>query len=349
MSRTTRPPARSIPWLGEVRDHVLLDRPVGGAQVVGVAERQDVGAVVAEERQAAVERRQLVEVERVEADRVAEDVARGGGARVQQGALVERRPHHGAPSPAAARTPEREPVLVEAEAVVRAAEPGAPPRVELRQPGLCRERGERVERVGVGDALDDPVLRDQLVAVECDAVVLGLVQALELVEVVGDGRARPRARGSRRRGSSTTRARRAIAAAGARRCGAPCCSASWRTRRAPPAPGRRHRPASRAPAARGMPITTASKRWATSSSVRTLTPSASRVTARTPARRRRRAPEGRRDRLDVAAAAAGHGAPHVAAEAEQAMVLEEPHRVGGGEVEGPRPGRSTRGPRRTAR
>ena len=103
-------PARQVDAVPvEEREHVLLDRPVGEAQVVVVAERHDVAPVVAEQAQAAIELGQLVEVERVEAHPIAEDVARGRGAHVQQGALVERRPHQGAPSSRAARRPEARP------------------------------------------------------------------------------------------------------------------------------------------------------------------------------------------------------------------------------------------------
>ncbi len=97
------------PALGQEGGDVLLRRPVRVAQVVAVAEAEDVRAVVAEQRQAPVELGQLVQVEPVEADRVAEDVARRGRARVQQRALVERRPHHGAPSSPAARSPDARP------------------------------------------------------------------------------------------------------------------------------------------------------------------------------------------------------------------------------------------------
>ena len=74
---------------GEELHDVLLHRPGRVAQVVGVTEGEDVGPVVAEQREAPVELGQLVEVEGVEADRVAEDVARRSGARVQERPLVE--------------------------------------------------------------------------------------------------------------------------------------------------------------------------------------------------------------------------------------------------------------------
>ena len=69
-----RPPWRSTPSLGEEREQVVLDGPVRVAEVVAVAQRERVAAVVGEEREPPVELGQLVEVEDVEADPVAEDV-----------------------------------------------------------------------------------------------------------------------------------------------------------------------------------------------------------------------------------------------------------------------------------
>ena len=83
------------------------DRLASRLEVVAVVDGHGPPPVVAEERERAVELRQLREVEPVEVQRVAEPVAHGVGARVHQLAAVDDRLHSSSPSPRAASTAER--------------------------------------------------------------------------------------------------------------------------------------------------------------------------------------------------------------------------------------------------
>ena len=101
--------ARARRWTADRRR-----RRAPGRQVVGVAERRRGPAVATEQAQPAVERIQLIEVERGIPDGVLEAVADRARAAVADGALEEVRPH-AATSTTASRTiaaaskPERQP------------------------------------------------------------------------------------------------------------------------------------------------------------------------------------------------------------------------------------------------
>ena len=98
--RQEQDPVGLDPVLGQVGAHV---------EVVAVVEADQAAPVPAEQAHAPVELGQLVEVEQVEADAVAEDVLLRRLARVHHGAGVERGPHQLAPKAAAAARPERSP------------------------------------------------------------------------------------------------------------------------------------------------------------------------------------------------------------------------------------------------
>jgi hypothetical protein len=87
------------------------DQPAAGVVVVAIVQRPQVGPVVAEQPQPAVQRRQLVEIEVRGDDRVAERALVAIAARVDQVPLVQRRVHapSSASSRAAATCPERRP------------------------------------------------------------------------------------------------------------------------------------------------------------------------------------------------------------------------------------------------
>ena len=95
--------------LSEEPEDVLPDREPRVAEVVAPPKGEDVRAVDREERQAAVELGQLVEVEQSEVDAVAEDVLTGLAPRVDERSGVEPRPHQRAPNARAAARPETRP------------------------------------------------------------------------------------------------------------------------------------------------------------------------------------------------------------------------------------------------
>ena len=192
---------------------------------------------------------------------------------------------------------------------------------------LRAHRLDRVERVLVGEPLEDVLLRHLLV--QRHAVVALGVERLQPVQVVGDRRPAVVARGgsSRRREPRGARGRKrrvGVQDRLVRRVGEARRARAARRRsgpRAARAPGRR---ASRARRGRSARLAVADPQL---DAVRRAADRADAAAEPQPVA------EPRRDRIDVRAAAAGHRAPAEAAEAEHAVIVEEADRVRRRELE----------------
>ena len=185
------PPAgRVLALVAQVVEH---RRPQVGRRVrpvIVVAEREEVATVPAEQPRRAIDRVELVEVERQVVHVVLEGVDDRPRPPMADGALEQMRPHAAASRSAVAdqRRPRRSP----SDSRPRGTRTrGGRPRtrcamaLEPADGGLRVERPERVERVARTTRHDDPLVADPVAGIDRDEVVDRAGQRLEAVHVVG--------------------------------------------------------------------------------------------------------------------------------------------------------------------